>query len=264
MAAVKFDAAAPVQESAPAQSLKEAQGSEVKETKRVLSKMEEKFYRKTVEKLLNEAEAVENPLARLNECMDILDCFDEGLLPDLKESLEKKLVEQKEKLESLVEKVAKTEKDFGMDLDTFREATERTVSQGLLFKDQVTDYKALCEGLQDRNKKLVEEIESLSEKLKISEKLTEKKILNANKEIVSTSTELDNLNESLEKATSEIVSLKNTVKKLSEGNKHFEKENGLLDTKLKEAVEIIQNSKSKRLQESQLNKNAFEQVKLLE
>jgi hypothetical protein len=196
--------------------------------------------------------------------MDILDCFDEGLLPDLKESLEKKLLEQKTKLEALVEKVTTTEKDFGMDIDTFRKAAERNTTQGLLLKEQVTDYKSLCEGLSERNKQLLEEIDKLSEKLKISEKLTEKKIFNANKEIVSTSTEADKLKELLEKATSEITNLKDSIKKLSEGNKHFEKENGLLNTKLKEAVEIIKTGKEKRIQESEVNKTAFEQVKLLE
>jgi hypothetical protein len=261
--AAKFDAAAPVQESAPAQSLKEAQGSEKKE-QRVLSKMEEKFYRKTVEKLLNEADELENPLARLNECMDILDCFEEGLLPDLKESIESKLKDLKVKLEEKIEKVTKTEQDFGMDLDKFRERTEKTVAQGMYFKEQVTDYKVLVESLQERNKKLLEEVNNLKDKLQISEKLNEKKIFNANKEIVNTSTEVENLNESLERATSEIVSLKNMVKKLSEGNSHFEKENGLLDTKLREAVEIIRTNKDKRLQESEINKSAYEKIRLLE
>jgi hypothetical protein len=261
---LKFDAAAPIKESAPAQSNDGAQ-SEVKEVKKPgLSKMEEKAFRKYVDIFMKNAEGIDNPIARLNECMDILDCFEEGNCPDLKESLEKKLLEEKTKLEALVEKVTSTEKDFGMDIDSFRKAAERNTTQGLLLKEQVTDYKSLCEGLTKRNKVLVEKIDELSEKLKISEKLTEKKILNANKEIVSTSSEADKLKEELKKASDEIINLKNSIKKLSEGNKQFEKENGLLNTKLKEAVEIIKTSKEKRLQESEVNKNAFEQVKLLE
>ena len=266
--AVKFDAAAttPIKESASAQSTSGAQ-EKVQERvppKRILSKMEEKFHRKTIEKLLQEADTLENPIARLNECMDILECFDDGLLPDLKESLETKLLEQKTKLEALVEKVVKTEKDFGMNIESFREAAERNTAQGLLLKDQVTDYKSLCEGLQERNKQLKEENENLKNKLVISEKLTEKKIINANKEIVSTSTEIDNLKESLKKANTEISNLKNHISKLTEGNTQFEKENGLLNTKLKEAVELIKSNKDKLLQETTINKEAFGQIQLLE
>lgn len=264
--AAKFDAAAtPIKESAPAQS--SGAQSELKESiqpSRVLSKMEEKFYRKTVEKLLQESDSIENPIARLNECMDILECFDEGLLPDLKESLEKDLLKQKEKLEALVEKVVKTEKEFGMDIETFREGAERNTAQGLLLKEQVTDYKALCEGLVERNKKLKEQNEILKEKLNDSSKFTESKILNANKEIVKTSTEIDKLRESYEAAKIEVSKLKNQVKKLSEGNNQIEKENGLLNTKLREAVEIVKSGKEKRLQESEISKTAFEQIKLLE
>jgi hypothetical protein len=265
--AAKFDAAAtPIKEGASVPSNNGVQ-SELKESiqpKRVLSKMEEKFYRKTVENLLKESDTIENPIGRLNECMDILDCFEEGLLPDLKESLEKKLLEQKEKLEALVEKVTTTEKDFDMDINTFRKSAERNTAQGLLLKEQVTDFKNLCETLTKRNNELISENNKLQEKLSLSEKITEKKIINANKEIVSTSTEIDKLKEALEKSFSEITNLRDTNKKLSEGNTQLEKESGLLNTKLKEAVDLIKTNKSKRLQESEVNKSAFEQIKLLE
>jgi len=63
-----------------------------------------------------------------------LNCFDEGNCVDLKESLEKQLLEEKEVLEKLVETVVKTEQEYEMDITSFREAAERNTAQGIMLK----------------------------------------------------------------------------------------------------------------------------------
>ena len=216
-----------------------------------LTKIEEKAFRKYVETFMNAADKINNPIQRLNECMDILNCFDEGNCPDLRESLEKKLLEEKDQLESLVEKVVKTEADFGMNITQFREAAERNTAQGILLNEQVLDYKQLCESLQARNKQLSEDFIKLQKTIKIKDKLTEKKLLEVNKEVVGTTSQAEELKEKNRKLSERNSVLMERISKLQLTNSEFEKENGLLSTKLKEAAIIIKGTKQEKLTESQ-------------
>jgi hypothetical protein len=236
---------------------------EMSQTKGTLTKVEEKAFRKYVASFLDDANHIENPIKRLNECMDILDCFEEGNCPDLKSQLQEQLLKEKIDLEKLVENVVKTESDYEMPLSKFRASAERNTAQGLLLKEQVTDYKELCEGIAERNRALKEENDRLKKKILIRDKLTEKKILLSNKEIVSSSSEIDKLQENVKKLTERNSVLVERVSKLAQSNKEFEKENGLLSTKLKEAGSIFKNVKEKDAAQTIQDKKAAQLFKAL-
>jgi len=219
-----------------------------------LTKVEEKAFRKYVQTFIDDANKLDNPIQRLNECVDILNCFDEGNCPDLREALEKQLLEEKGKLEQLVEKVVSTEKDYDMDIGQFREAAERNTAAGLLLQEQVTDYKELCDGLAKRNVQLREENDKLKKKLNIKDKLSEKRIMQMNKTNVDKSSEVESLQEQVETLAEKNERLIERVSKLAMSNKEFEKENDMLTNKLKEAGNIMKGVKQRdtvKLQESQ-------------
>ena len=219
-----------------------------------LTKVEEKAFRKYVQTFIEDANKIENPIQRLNECVDILNCFDEGNCPDLRESLEKQLSEEKTRLEQLVENVVTTEKVYDMDIKKFRESAERNTAQGILLQEQVTDYKELCDGLAKRNIQLKEENENLYKKLNIHNKLSEKKIKLSSREIVNKSSEVESLQEQVEVLTAKNERLIEKTSKLSLSNKEFEKENDILSSKIREAGNImrdIQEKDGESLQEKQ-------------
>jgi DNA repair exonuclease SbcCD ATPase subunit len=207
---------------------------------------------------------MENPINRLNECMDILGCFEEGNCPDLRKTLEEQLLKEKVELEQLVEKVVETEIDYEMPIHQFREAAERNTAQGILLNEQVSDYKELCEGLAKRNQELKEENDRLNKKIRIKDKLSEKKIMMSNKEIVSTSSEAEKLAEQVETLTEKNARLIERTSKLALTNKEFEKENGVLNTKLKEAGQIMKGVKEQQLKEDNDKKKVSLGIKQLQ
>jgi chromosome segregation ATPase len=216
-----------------------------------LTKIEEKAFRKYVDSFMADAANIENPMKRLDECIDILNCFEEGNCPDLRESLEKTIIDEKKKLESLVESVVSTQKDLGMDVNKLKENAMRNTAQGLMLADQVTDYQQLCEGLSKRNKVLREDNTKLKARIKKLEEQSNKKIEGANKTIVNNTKENKGLKENLVREQKKNSALMERISKLALSNKHFEKENGILSTKLKEAGQLV--VKGKRIRESKNN-----------
>jgi hypothetical protein len=209
-----------------------------------LSKIEEKAFRKYVEAFMAEAGALENPIKRLNECKDILSCFDEGNCPDLKAKLEESLKVEQDRLEKLVETTVQTEKDFGTDIGTFRENVEKRIGEGIFLKEQVVDYEKLIEGLSERNKKLSEENGTLRKLLSVKDKLAEKTIEKRNRLITNTASESDRLKENIVELTAKNERLNERILKYANANGHFEKENGVLMTKLKEAKQLLYESQT--------------------
>lgn len=256
----------PVQPAAdnqpPQQKMTESVNMEDKKT--TLTKVEEKAFRKYVQSFMDDAKNIDNPIQRLNECIEILECFDEGNCPDLRESLEKQLIEEKTNLEKLVEKVVATEKDYGMSLDEFKQAAERNTAQGLLLAEQVTDYKELCDGLAKRNQQLKEENDKLKKEISLKDKLTEKKIYNTNKEIINRDTELDKISEKIVILSEKNDRLIEKVSKLSLSNKEFERENGLLTNKLNEATNIIKQVKIERVEKLNESKKINNEINRLQ
>lgn len=216
-----------------------------------LSKVEEKAFRQYVEKFIESANNIDNPLKRLNECVDILSCFEEGNCPDLKEKVEAQIIAEKENLEKIVESTANIQKEFGMTAEELKEAAVRNTTQGLLLNEQVKDYKALVEELAERNTALKEENETLSEKIKTQSKITESKVKETNKSVVETLEENDALREKVEELHKKNIVLMERLSNLNLSNDALEKNNGILETKLKEAATLIKRNKS--LKESDKN-----------
>jgi hypothetical protein len=243
------------QGAAPAQSQgapQQKESVEMSQSKGTLTKVEEKAFRKYVASFIDDANTIDNPIKRLNECVDILDCFEEGNCPDLKTQLEEQLLKEKGDLEKLVEKVIQTEKEYEMPIHKFRESAERNTMQGLLLNEQVSDYKELCDGLAKRNQQLREENDKLLKTIKIKDKLTEKKIYKSNHDLVNASSSVDQLQEEVETLRTKNKVLIEKASKLALSNKEFEKENGVLTTKIREAGQIIKGFKQndvKKLEE---------------
>lgn len=163
-----------------------------------LTKAEEKIFRNYVNNFLAESSEGVNPIDRLNECTDILDCFEDGNCTDLKEKVEAQIIAEKQRLEKMVESAVEIQKDYEMSTKEFREASEKNLEAALLLKEQVIDYKELVEEAAIRNGKLNEEIEDLKKQLSEAREAADVKIKNYNKELVASLKESDKSSEEVE------------------------------------------------------------------
>lgn len=234
------------------------------ESQNRLSKVEEKAFRQYVESFIDRKDKMDNPLKRLNECTDILSCFEEGNCQDLREKVENDLLAEKERLEKLVESTSTVEQDYGMDVAKFREAAERNTKTAIILNEQVTDYKALVDELSKRNAKLKEENANLQKEMEEKLKLSESKIKTTNMNIVDSLSECDKLQERTENLEAEIKALRERNAKLSVSNSKFEKDNGVLETRLREARDIILNNKKLKEDAGFVNKDLEAKVKKLQ
>jgi len=163
-----------------------------------LTKAEEKIFRNYVNNFLAESSEDVNPIDRLNECTDILDCFEDGNCIDLKEKVETQIIAEKQRLEKMVESAVEIQKDYDMSTKEFREASEKNLEAALLLKEQVIDYKELVEEAAIRNGKLNEEIEDLKKQLSEAREAADTKIKSYNKELVASLKESDKSSEEVE------------------------------------------------------------------
>lgn len=174
-----------------------AQQAAVHESKK-LTKAEEKIFRNYVNNFLAESSEGVNPIDRLNECTDILDCFEDGNCTDLKEKVEAQIIAEKQRLEKMVESAVEIQKDYDMSTKEFREASEKNLEAALLLKEQVIDYKELVEEAAIRNGKLNEEIEDLKKQLSEAREAADAKIKSYNKDLVASLKESDKSSEEVE------------------------------------------------------------------
>ena len=163
-----------------------------------LTKAEEKIFRNYVTNFLAESSEDVNPIDRLNECTDILDCFEDGNCTDLKEKVEAQIIAEKHRLEKMVESAVEIHKDYDMSTTEFREASEKNLEAALLLKEQIIDYKELVEEAAIRNGKLNEEIENLKKQLSEAREAADIKIKNYNKKLVASLKESDKSSEEVE------------------------------------------------------------------
>jgi len=108
-----------------------------------------------------------------------------------------------------------------------------------MLQEQVTDYKELCEALQARNKRLIEDNRKLTKALKLNEKMVQRAEVDGVKKLATTSNAADALRERAEKLEARNARLTEKIQELSASNKQLEKDNGAVSTKLKEAVKLI-------------------------
>lgn len=229
-----------------------------------LSKIEEKAFRQYVSKFLNEAKNYDNPITRLNECTEILSCFNDGNCPDLRESVEKQIIDEKTKLEQLVESTSSLEKDYGMSTKEFREAAEKTTQKAILLNDQVIDLKSLLEESSKKNIELKKQLNEANNKLKEQSLLSSKKSKIANKNLVSSLKNNDTLNENIELLKKKNQNLIERISQLSLSNSKIDKQCGLYETKLKEAASLLKElklSKNKKDESIALLKNNISKLR---
>jgi hypothetical protein len=255
---------APAQQSAQAPAQQQAPAPQQQAVKESLTRVEEKAFRKYVSAFIDEAKDIKNPILRLNECTEILSYFENGVCPDLKVKLEEHLIEEKIKLEKLIESTVKVEEDFGIDVVKLRENAEKITETGLILNEQVTDYKELCEELVNRNKKLIEDNKELYKRLRISEKLREKTDTVKSKTIVNVQSTAEKLSETVHTIKERNNKLMERLSEMNLTNKDFEKRVGITETKLREAVELLQRSKEAREELSaKLNESETKRKELL-
>lgn len=193
-----------------------------------LTKAEEKIFRNYVNDFLAESTDGINPIDRLNECTDILECFEDGNCADLKEKVEAQIIAEKTRLEKMVESAVSIQKDYEMTAEEFREAAEKNTEAALLLKEQVVDYKELVEEAAIRNGKLNEEIEELKKQLDEAKNAADNKIKSYNKELVASLKESDKSSEEVEilKEANKVLEdrlaqIRASIKENSENNEDF-------------------------------------------
>jgi hypothetical protein len=206
---------------------------------KAMSKVEEKAFRKFVESFMMEASDIKNPVKRLEEMGDILDAFEDGVAPDLREKFEETIIHEREQLIQLGEAAANIEEEIGMDVEKFTESAKVIAEQGILLKDNIEDYKLLVEGLTERNRVLAKENKILETKLALKENRIEKLDQKRNEIRVSSSTKVDELLSETENLKKTILSQKSDIEKLSETNSQFEKLTSSLTLKLVEAEKKV-------------------------
>lgn len=244
----KADAAAKETAEKPVEEAKLNESTAANKVSTGLSKVEEKAFRQYVQKFLNEAKNYDNPIRRLNECTEILSCFDEGNCPDLKESVEKQILEEKAKLEQLVESSSTLEKEYGMTTKEFREAAEKNTQKAILLNDQVIDLKSLLEESSKRNADLKKQLDEANQKLADQAKIAESNSKRTNRNLVSTLKDNDDLNDTIDSLKKKNHNLMERISQLSLSNSELDKQCGLYETKLKEAAVLLK--KDKKIKES--------------
>jgi hypothetical protein len=231
---------------------------------KAMSKVEEKSFRKYVTAFMNEAENITNPAERLKEMATILATFEDGIAPDLKELFESRLIEEREKLEKLIESASELQQTFEMDdLTQLQENALKIAEQGVLYKENTEDYKKLVEGLTIRNRQLVKENHILLTKLSLREKRMERAEQVKNEVRVSASTEKEYLKEQIDKINERVALTKQQVSKLSEANQQLEKENGLLKSKMNEMQKKVRVRENTLKNDMESNEKLLEAVKTL-
>ena len=188
----------------------------------VMSKVEEKAWRKYVESFVNDATNIDNPTKRLEEMVEILNLFEEGYAPDLKEKLMEKIVEERQSLMSMVESAVNIQNELG-DLDKVTERAKSVINEGMELKASYEELLELNEGLKKRNRELARKNTALQAKLSVKEKKIDRFTKEFGEKIVESEDKSDSLKEQLSEARQRISELKSKNKKLENSNESLEK-----------------------------------------
>jgi hypothetical protein len=208
-----------------------------------LSKVEEKQFRKYVESFIAEASQIANPLDRLNECAEILECFDAGQAPELREKFEAQVMAEKTRLEEQVAATTAIESELGMDVGKLKENSLKITAEGLALKEQVVDYEKLCEALQEKVQTLTADLRK--EKIARIREGREhgKQVEVGASQFVGARSALDEANAKVKDLLARNDRLMEAGAKLQKGNEVLKKRVMEQGKKLDEAAKIISNSK---------------------
>lgn len=255
------------------------------EKKSIMSRVEEKAWRQYVTNFMENAENIENPTKRLSEMVDILSLFEEGVAPDLREQFEEKIVEEREKLEKMVESTVNANKEAGTEsVDELLEGAKRLASEGLQMKEHIVSLDEVCNSLKEKVKSQEKEISVLNTKLQFRENKIASLKKSYEKLLVENGVAADKVDENNEKIkqfieaqNKKINELQTSNQKLMEANDKMKqrydrliekanefrrnaKENDNVAEELKEAREEIENYKSIVTQLQNTNQKLAESV----
>ena len=138
------------------------------QTQPVISKIEEKKFRRDVESLLNDASKMTDPQVRLVELSEILDAFEEGIAPDLREKVEAEILSEKLKVEALLKETSDTFNTFGAtSADAIKAGVALLAEEVSLAEAEAKDWEKIALALRDSNQALKEDIKKLTGELSI-------------------------------------------------------------------------------------------------
>lgn len=160
---IEYNKQTAVQESAN-DNLKESVIMENNTRPSILSKVEEKAFRNYVKAFIEDSNSIKSPNEQLKELKSINEMFEEGVAPDLKAQLEEKIAAKQAELETLIEEAVSMKEELGVDsLEEITEGTKRVIEEGAELAKQVENYKAIVEGMTEKNKELSTKITTLEE-----------------------------------------------------------------------------------------------------
>jgi len=243
-------------ESAQAQPEKPIE--EKVEKKSIMSRVEEKAWRQYVTNFMENAESIENPTKRLSEMVDILSLFEEGVAPDLREQFEEKIVEEREKLEKMVESTVNANKEAGTEsVDELLEGAKRLASEGLQMKEHIVSLDEVCNSLKEKVKSQEKEISVLNTKLQFRENKIASLKKSYEKLLVENGAAADKVDENNEKIKQFIEAQNKKINELQTSNQKLMETNDKMkqryDRLIEKANEFRKNAKA--------NDNVAEELK---
>lgn len=218
---------------------------------KVMSKTEEKLFRKYVEQFMADANNISNPSARLKEIADINNMFESGIAPDLKEKVEAKLLEERDNLEKLIAEATTVKEKLGVaSLEKVAEGTKVLAAKAITLEEQTADYAKLVDELTVVNQNLKKENARLSAKVGIRTSAATKNSQVVNSKIVSLSEQKDTLASQLDVADKKISAFKEQIRGLNRSNEKLEADNSQLKRAVSRAKESasVEQEKTRKLE----------------
>lgn len=205
----------------------------VKDSK--LTKLEEKKFRRDMESFLESANNIKDPQERLEEFKEIKSYLEEGLCPDLKESVEAKILEEEASIKKMLEESMTLKEELGIEsTKDLKVKLTKIVENTKLAEKEAKDWKSISEQLQE---KLNEANKTLDERptLEFTE-FQKNKIDTLTEQITShdkkASELVKNLAEEYKKIKESYTSLKEQVKSLEDEKVKLIKESSDLQANL--------------------------------
>ena len=137
-----------------------------------VSKLEEKKFRKDIQTFLEDASKLTDPHTRMQELTEILTYFQDGTAADLRESVEKQINEEKEKLEKLIQEASKTKEVFGTSSpEDLKTGVALLAEEVRVVEAEAKDWEAIALIFKEKNESLKAKLEEVSKELETRPKV---------------------------------------------------------------------------------------------
>jgi len=191
-----------------------------------MSKLEEKRIYKDVMVFLNDAEKLENPIAKLQELTEIKESLDAESFPELCNLLEQAINKTNGEIHSKLENATKLEKIFETsEPEKFQEGLSKLATQARVNEQKVEEWKKISLKLQEQILALQAELNSRPDNSDLDNVLKEEdELKNKIREIrASYSNKIASITESYENLEADRKKLDDSLTFYSEQNKEFKK-----------------------------------------